>query len=221
MVWLVAAAAAHAQLAATATPNQPGKGSRLHWEVDGTVPPVSGQIPTSLVMSAPAPFTLNTAAIAKRCTSLQAQLDECPAASRIGSALMTIHVEKPSGPRDLPIDIKLYLGPRNGLLAVAFLAGVRVVPGSISASNGIAVTFNPLPVPPVIPDVSYRFLRVSVDLGASRTITRKVKGHKRRKKVRLDLVRTPSDCASGSWGLSSTLGLPDGTTPTLGASVTC
>jgi hypothetical protein len=221
MVWLVAAAAAHAQAVATATPSQPGKGSRLHWDVDGTLPPITGQIPTSLTMSAPPGFVLNTAAVATRCKRLQAELDECPSKSRIGSALMIIHVEKPSGPRDLPIDIKLYLGTKNGLLAVAFLAGVRVVPGSIRGSNGIALTFNPLPVPPVIPNVSYQFRRVTVALGANRKITRKVKGHKQRKTVRIDLVRTPPNCASGAWGLAATLGLPNGTTALLGASVAC
>src|SRR5215216_6082253 len=102
IVWLVAAAAADAQLVATTTPNQPGKGSRLRWDVDGSLPPISGQIPTSLTVSAPPGFALNTAAVAKRCKPVQAELDECPRKSRIGSALMIIHVEKPSGPNDLP-----------------------------------------------------------------------------------------------------------------------
>src|SRR5215211_6137002 len=139
-VWLTAAAAADAQAVATVTPDQAAKASRLHWAVDGTLPPINGQIPISLTMSAPPGFTLNTAAAAKRCKPLQAKLDECPSKSHIGSAVLTIHVEKPGGPRDLPIPVKLYLGPKNSLLAVAFLAGVRVVPGSISGSNGISVT---------------------------------------------------------------------------------
>jgi hypothetical protein len=220
-MWLTATAAAHAQAVATVTPNQAAKASRLHWAVDGTLPPINGQIPTALTMSTPPGFTLNTAAAAKRCKPLQAKLDECPSKSRIGSAVLTIHVEKPSGPRDLPIPVKLYLGPKNSLLAVAFLAGVRVVPGSISGSNGISVTFNPLPSPPPIPQVSYSFIGVTLDLGTSRTITRKVKGRKKRKKVRIDLVKNPSDCASGSWALSTTLGLPDGTTPVFGFPVAC
>ena len=218
-VWLSAAAGAHAQAVATATPSESGKGSRLHWAIDGNMAPLNGLIPASLKFSAPRGFTLNPKAVAKRCTSLQAKLDECPRRSRIGSAVMTIHVDKPSGPRDLPINIKLYLGRKNKLLAVAFLAGVRVVPGSISGSNGITVTFDPLPVPPVIPQVSYTFIGVSLDLGRSRTIIRRVNG--RRKRVRIHLVRNPRECVSGSWAFSSTLGLPDGTKPVLTAPVTC
>jgi hypothetical protein len=220
-VWLTAAAAANAQAVATVTPNQTAKASRLHWAVDGTLPPINGQIPTALTMSTPPGFTLNTAAVAKRCKPLQAKLDECPSKSRIGSAVLTIHVEKPSGPRDLPIPVKLNLGPKNSLLAVAFLAGVRVVPGSISGSNGISVTFNPLPSPPPIPQVSYSFIGVTLDLGTSRKITRKVKSRKKRKKVRIDLVKNPSDCASGSWAFSTTLGLPDGTTSVFASPVAC
>jgi hypothetical protein len=132
---------------------------------------------------------------------------------------MTIHVDKPSGPRDLPINIKLYLGRKNKLLAVAFLAGVRVVPGSISRSDGITVTFDPLPTPPAIPQVSYRFLGVSLKLGTHRWVIRRVSG--RRRRVRIDLVKNPRDCASGAWAFSSTVGLPDGTTLPLASPVTC
>jgi len=173
---------------------------------------------------------LNTNAAAKRCSTVQAQLNECAKQSLIGSATLTIHVDKPSGPRDLPVPIKLYIGKKNSLLAVAFLAGVRVVPGSISGgSSGIKITFNPLPTPPVIPQVSYRFLGVTVDLGGvTRKITRKVKtGHGKHKKVRVKVVRrihlvtTPSKCASGSWGLSSAFNLPDGTAPILSMPVAC
>jgi hypothetical protein len=226
-MWLAVAAAAEAQGVATATPDQAGKASRLHWEVDGTVPPISGQIPRSLTMSAPPGFTLNTAAVAKRCKPVQAQLDECPRKSRIGTAELRIHVEKPSGPRDLPVPVTLYLGRKNTLLAVAFLAGPRVVPGSISGSNGITVRFDPLPTPPPIAQVSYSFLGVTVDLGAHRTITRKATSHKKKgkkgrrgRKVRVDLVKNPPNCA-GTWVFSSTLGLPDGTAPVFTTPVAC
>jgi hypothetical protein len=118
-------------------------------------------------------------------------------------------------------------GPRNSVLAVAFLAGVRVVPGAIHGSKGLTLTFNRLPVSPIIPMVSYQFQRVNVDLGASRKIMRKVRSRTRRKTVRvrvvrrIDLVRTPPDCASGAWQLQASLGLPGGTTAVLGAPVAC
>ncbi|MGZ4195330.1 MAG: hypothetical protein ACXVVQ_07195 [Solirubrobacteraceae bacterium] len=236
IIFLATAGVAEAQLAATVTPARPGKGAHLQWSVDGATAPISGQIPTSLVVSAPPGFTLNTAAAAKRCSRLHAQLNECSSSSKIGSATMVIHVTKPSGPRDLPIPIKLYLGPKNSLLAVAFLAGVRVIPGSISGSKGITITFNPLPTPPVIPTVSYAFVSVTVNLGASRivshkvrrTVTRLVHGRKVRKKVvvrrerkRIDLVRTPSACGLNSWALSATIGLPGGVSAPFNAPVAC
>jgi hypothetical protein len=220
-MWLIVAVSAEAQAVATATPNQPGKGTRLHWDVDGTLPPVSGRVPSSLTMSAPAGFVLNRKAVAKRCKPLQARLDECPRKSRIGSALMVIHVDKPAGPSDLPVDIKLYLGSSNKVMAVAFLAGVRVVPGKIERANGIALIFDPLPEPPVIPGVSYQFKRVTVDLGASRKVTRRVKGTKRRRKVRLHLVRTPPECAAGTWATTVALGFPDATRALLAAPAAC
>jgi hypothetical protein len=220
-VWATTAAAARAQAVATVTPNAAGKASRLHWAIDGAPAPINGQIPTSLRMATPAGFTMNTKAVAKRCKAIQAKLDECPRKSRIGSATLTIHVQKPSGPRDLPIRVKLYLGRKKSLLAVAFLAGVRVIPGSITASNGIAVTFDPLPTPPAIPQVSYSFIGVTLDLGTSRTVRKKVKGHDKRRKARIHLVKNPQQCASGYWTFASSLGLPDGTTPTFNSPVAC
>jgi hypothetical protein len=223
---LAATPAAHAQLAATVTPNRAGSAARLHWQLDGTAAPVGGLIPASLVFTTPPGFTLDTRAVAKRCTKLQSKLDECPAKSRLGSGQMIIHVDKPGGPRDLPIPITLYLGKKKALLAVAFLAGVRVVPGSISDAHGIRVTFDPLPVPPVIPQVSYRFVGVSLDLGVTRRVKHRVKRHGRHhhkrkvKIVRYKLVHT-GPCTAGSWPLSTTVGLPGGTSALLAAPVAC
>jgi hypothetical protein len=233
IVCLVAAPLAGAELTATVTPNQPGKATRIHWSVDGMASPINGLIPRSLTVSAPRGFVLNTNAAAKRCKPVLAALNECPKTSQIGSATLTIRVLKPSGPRDLPVPVNLFLGPKNSLLAVAFLAGVRVVPGSISGSNGITVTFNPLPTPPVIKQVSYQFIGVTVDLGGvTRKITHRVrvkskKGHRRHKKYRtrvvrrIHLVQTPSNCGASTWGLTASLGLPDGTTANLSFPVVC
>jgi hypothetical protein len=231
--WLVPAAGADALTLAKVTPNTPGKASRIQWQVDGTLAPINGQIPKSLSMSAPAGFTLDTEAVATRCTRLEANLNECPSASKIGTAVLTVLVHKPDGSsRVLPIDITQYLGKSNSLLAVAAFEGVQVVPGSIRASNGITVTFNPLPPPPVIAGVSYQFLGVTVDLGASRTVTRTIKHRVRatgkhvRYRVthvhqRFDLVQNPKTCSAGGWALGAHFGLPDGTAPSLSLPVSC
>jgi hypothetical protein len=226
---LATAGSAQAQAVATATPNQPGTGTRLHWAVDGTVAPVASRIPSALTMSAPPGFVLDGAAITARCKPLEAKLDECPANSRIGSALMTIRVFKPKGPDDLPVDIKLFMGPGDKVMAVAFLAGVRVVPGRIGDSDGIDLVFDPLPVPPVIPEVSYEFVGVTVDLGVTRRVTTAPKrkgadGKAKRKKgrtVRVALVRTPTACPTAGWASTATLEFPDGTSAAMQAPIAC
>src|SRR5690606_21286216 len=141
---LALAAPAGAQATATATPNGTSSGTRLHWAVDGTVPPVDRRIPAALTMSAPLGFAIDRAALTKRCRPLDARLDEGPRASRSGSAVLTIRVFKPNGVSDLPVDIKLYMGAGRDIMAVAFLAGVRVVPGRLDTSDGIDVVFDPL-----------------------------------------------------------------------------
>jgi hypothetical protein len=229
---LLLPATAGAQGVGSATPNTPNVATKLHWDVDGTAAPVSSRIPSSLVMTAQPGFTLNMAAAPKRCTRTKAELDECPKLSRIGSGEMVIHVEKPSGPNDLGVPIKLYRAKGQGILAIAFLAGNRVVPGKLDGSNGVTLTFDPLPSPPPIPKVSYAFMRVTVDLGVSRKVpvkTRKVskKSRKHRRKrakvkmVRADLIRSPSTCAGGTWAASVTLGFPDATNALVNAPMAC
>lgn len=226
---LAVVAPAHGQAVTTATPNQAGAGTRLHWAVDGTVDPVARRIPSALTMSAPPGFGYDLAAVPVRCKPLDARLDECPAKSRIGSALMTIRVFKPAGPADLPIDIKLYQGQGDQLMAVAFLAGVRVVPGRIDTSNGIQVIFDPLPVPPVIPEVSYEFVGVTVDLGVTRRVAvpgekakgRKGKQRRPRRTTRVDLVQTPATCPAGGWATTAMLAFPDGSTTLMDAPAAC
>jgi hypothetical protein len=224
---LTTAAPAAAQAVATATPaTAGGKPTKLMWAVDGTVPPVAGRIPKALVMTAPG-FTLDRRAIAKRCRKAQATLDECPKRSKIGTALMTILVTRPNGTvNPLGIEITLYQGSKTTVFAVIFLVGNRVVPGKLeSTADGIALTFDPLPIPPAIPQVSYAFKDVSANLGVTRKVIKRVKGNgrKRRKRrtVRYSLVRTPADCAAGSWAATATLTFADTTSALLPASIAC
>jgi hypothetical protein len=222
---LTTASSAGAQAVATATPNMAGgKGTRVSWAVDGLMPPVAGRVPSSLVTVAPA-FGLDRRAVAKRCRKAQATLDECPKSSRIGSALMTIIVHRPNGTiNELPIEITLYHGRRKSVLAVAFLVGTRVVPGKLERTDaGVVLTFDPLPAPPPFPGVSYEFKNVSVDLGVSRKVTRRVgpPGRRKRRTVRYSLVRTPAACDAGAWAATVTLSFPDTTSALLNAPMAC
>ena len=222
---LASASSAGAQAVATATPNLPGgEGTRVSWAVDGLVPPVAGRIPAALVMTAPG-FRLDRRAVARRCSQEQATLDECPAKSRIGTALMTIRVHRPAGDiNEVPIEITLYHGAKNVMLAVAFLVGTRVVPGTLQQTDaGVVLTFDPLPEPPAILGVSYDFKSVSANLGASRKVTKRVgrPGHRRRRTVRYSLVRTPQSCDGGAWATSVLFSFPDTTSALLPAPMAC
>lgn len=219
------ASSAGAQAVGTATPDQSGgKGTRVSWAVDGLVPPVAARVPSALVMTAPG-FRLDRRAVAKRCRKAQATLDECPRSSRMGTGLMTIIVHRPNGTiNELPIEITLYHGPRKSVLAVAFLVGTRVVPGKLERTDdGVMLTFDPLPEPPPIPGVSYEFKNVSVNLGVSRKVTRRIgpSGRRKRRTVRYSLVRTPAACDAGAWAATVTLNFPDTTSALLNAPMAC
>lgn len=220
---LAMASSAGAQATGTSTSDLPGgKATRLAWAVDGLVPPVAARIPTSLVVAAPG-FRLDRRAVAKRCKQGQAELNECPANSRIGTGVLTIIVHRPAGVNEIPFAITLYHGPKENVLAVTEFIGVRVVPGTLTRTDGrIELTFDPLPTPPVIPGVqlTYQFKGVSVDLGVSRKVVSRRKGGKRRT-IRRSLVRTPDECPGGAWAATATLAFPDATNALLNTPMAC
>jgi hypothetical protein len=228
---LASAAPAGAQAIATATPNVAGKPTLLHVEVDATVAPVSGRIPSALAVTAPG-FSFDDRAAPKRCKQLQATLNECPRASRIGRATLTITVIQPTSIRDVPIKIVMYRGQGATVYAITFLTGWRVVPGTIDTSAGIALHFDPLPEPPpVVPEVSFAFKGMTLDLGLQRTVVTKKrikvrkKGQRRRTRVvvrrsRYDLVHAPAQC-TGSWPTSVSLSFRDGTSTPFELPVAC
>jgi hypothetical protein len=213
--WLAVAAPAGAQGISSATPNLAGKGSRLHFEVDATLPPVGGRVPSGLSMAAPSGFVFNPAAVAKRCTQTQANLNECPPKSRIGSGALLLEVRMPEGTRDVSVSLDLFLQSNSKVLAIAFLAGARVVPGVIDSSNGLALRFDSLPSPPAFANVTYALKRVMLNVGTTRRVKRK------QRQVRIDLIRNPTECATGTWESSLTLTFPDATNTVLGAPTTC
>jgi hypothetical protein len=224
---LVTASPAAAQAVATATPAKAGgQATKLHWQVDGTLPPVSGIIPSSLVLTAPG-FKLDRKAVAKRCGSESAALNECPKASRMGAGSLSILVNRPIGPNNLTFDITFFRGAGSKVLAVTDFIGIRVIPGVLtSTGGGITLTFDPLPAPPPIPGVSYQFTGVTADLGAKLKVVKRVgrKHHKRKKTFRYSLVKTPSACTTGSWAATATLAFPAETLAlpaALAAPITC
>jgi hypothetical protein len=226
---LAVPAPAGAQAIATASPNAPGRGTKLHFDLDATAPPVAGRVPSALAVSGPAGSTLDFKAAGKRCSKLRATLNECRRESRIGTGSLVIQVNAPTeygGVRDVHVPLTLYLQSNTSLLAVAFLAGYRVVPGTISRSGGFAMTFDPLPKPPEFAQVAYALKRITLDVGVSRLVIRgkpsKTRGQRRHaaRRTRVYLVRTPAQC-TGTWASSVTLTFPDGTTTVVDAPMTC
>ena len=220
---LVTSISASADATGNATPAVAGgKATTVAWAVDGLAPPVSGRIPRSLVVTAPG-FRLDRRAVAKRCRELQAKLNECPRKSKIGTGTLTIIVHRPDRVNEVEFRIVLYYGKDTKILAVTDFIGIRVVPGRLTESGGVRLTFNPLPTPPEIPGVAitYEFKGVSARLGATRKVIRRVGPRRLRRTFRYSLVRTPKACDGGSWAAAATLGFPDATSLRLPAPMAC
>jgi hypothetical protein len=231
---LIAVAPAHAQTGSSTTPNTAGKAGVLRFRLDATQPPVNGLIPRTLLLQAPG-FSYDARAVVGRCTKQLAILNECPPNSRIGDGGLVIHVVTPEGERDATPTLDLYLekGSNKRILALAFVAGYRVVPGTIDTSGGgVTVRFDPLPAPPAFPGVSYALRGINVRVGAHRTVRRyrtvtirrngKVVRRVRRlvSRKRYDLLRNPATCA-GSWPSSMLLGFPDNSQLTVPVPTPC
>jgi hypothetical protein len=223
---LTAAAPAAGQTTSAATPNGAGKASRLHFEVDGLAAPINGRLPRAMELAAGAGFKLNLAALSKRCSEQAAKLNECPRGSLMGKGSLLVEVTTPDGVRDASIALNAYLHSRTKILAVAYVFGWQVVPGTLTAADGIVVTFDPLPTGAAFPNVSYRLKHIALDFGAKRVITkrkaRRVNG-KRRVSVtrrRVSLIRNPATCR-GTWASSVTLTFPDGSVTPLAAPTRC
>jgi hypothetical protein len=225
-VVLGTAAPAGAQATSTVTPNEAGKASRLQFEVDGLAPPIGGRLPRAMELAAASGFKLNLKALSKRCSEQAAKLNECPRRSLMGKGRLVVEVTTPDAVREALIDINVYLGPRRKILAVAYVFGWQVVPGTLSAANGIVVTFNPLPTGAAFPNVSYRLKRIWFDFGAKRVIKKRrvrlVNGSRRVtiRRRRVNLIRNPATCR-GSWASAVSLGFPDGSETALAAPTAC
>ena len=218
---LVTAASASADATGSTTPSVAGqKPTTVAWDVDGLAPPVLGRIPQSLVVTAPG-FKLDRRAIGGLCNDLQAKLNECPRKSKVGTGTLTIVVHRPDRVNEVAFQVTMYQAKGTRILAVTNFIGIRVIPGRLTASGGVQLTFDPLPTPPQIPgiQITYEFKGVSVNLGAKRTVVKRVKG--KRRKVRYSLVSTPKKCNGGSWAATATLGFPDGTSLPLPTPIAC
>jgi hypothetical protein len=222
------AGTATAQVTITATPQRADKASRVQFVINGAEPPISARIPSALGLSLPSGFNLDPAVAPKRCGTLSAKLNECPAASQIGTGSLTITVFYAGhAPRNVTFHLRIFMRTSTSVIGVTFLSGWRVVPATLSNHNGVGLDFAPLPTPPVFAQVSYAFDQITIDLGTTHRIVKvrkvKVHGHvvRKHKTVVHSLLHNPTSCATGSWPASASLAFPDGTSLNLPAPIAC
>jgi hypothetical protein len=208
------AAPAGAQATSAVTPNRAGKASTLNFDVDGLAPPLDARLPRALGVAVPRGFRADLRAVSKRCSEQAAKLNECPRGSQIGNGSLLVEIRAPDGGvRDTNIRLSVFLNSRSRILAVAYVFGWQVVPGTLNTAGGIALTFDELPSGEAFEPLgfSFRLKRISLEFGASRVIkTRKVRrvGGRRRVRVRRDrvhFIRNPKACRTGSWDASVSL----------------
>ena len=225
--WLSLAGTAGAQATSTATPNAPGKGASLTFDVDATLPPVAGKVPKALSFTAPG-FRFDPKAVARRCKPLQSTLDECPAKSRIGGGTLAIQVNALGQLRVTEIPIDFYLRNSRAVYAITKISVTRATPGTISnTGDAVSFAFTDLPDPPAFPNVTYALQRVTIQLGVSRKVTtvvrKKKKGRKAKKRTTTHaLLRTPTACdVTGAWASTVGFGYADGTTEAVPTPMGC
>jgi hypothetical protein len=211
---LATAAPAGAQATSAASPNRAGKASTLRFDVDGVPPPLNARLPRALEVAVPRGFRADLRALSKRCSEQAAKLNECPRGSQIGNGSLLVEIRAPDGGvRDTRIALRVFLNSRRRILAVAYVFGWQVVPGTLDTAGGIAVTFDGLPSGEAFEPLgfSFRLKRISLTLGASRVVkirtVRRVNGRRRVRvrRKRVHLIRTPAACQQGSWNSSVSL----------------
>ena len=219
-------ATASAQATATATPNQAGKGTKLHTELDASQPPVSGRIPKETVLSIQSGYRFDGRAVAKRCTAGQADQDKCPAKSAVGTA--TINATYNAFPVSVPVRLYLAAPQQTGDVA-GFFAVAKILDSTYAAPGRLVRTTEaPFGLSVILPTPGgdgvsmvqgIQFQSFESDIGATRTITKGKKKHKR--KVTYSLVTNPPTCDMGSWASRVVFTFGDGSTAALDAPIAC
>jgi hypothetical protein len=223
---LGASASASAQTTGSATPKGAGRPSVLHFNIDGAAAPIGGRLPRAMEVQAPAGFQVTPQAVAQRCTQESAKLNECPAGSRLGRGSLVVSVTAPNAGavtvRTVTIPLLVYVHSGTKILAVAKVFGWQVVPGTLSTHSGFTIGFDPLPAGPPFPGVTYALKGITLNLGATRVVKKRVKTQHgtRASSQRLNYFRNPPSC-HGGWKSSVSLTFRDGTAAQLSVPVPC
>lgn len=232
------AATAVAAPGATLTPNKAGKASRLHVELDAAAADFGGRFPDAVVADIQKGFKLDPKAVATTCSDAAANSVSCPAAARIASGSAVISAGA----------FGTYTAKVEGFLAqtkqAGDLAGVilqitepqtqikksvrgRVVVGG--GEFGYQIRFEQLTaaLPPLPPGVTLQLQSLAFDVGANRTVKKKVKkkvNGKRRTvtvKKKYSLITNPKTCTAAGWKARVTARFTDGSQVVRDYTVTC
>ena len=231
-VVLMLAGSAYAQdttITGSLTPNTAGAGARVHVDVNGGAAELAGPLPESISLGVQRGFAFDARAVAARCTGAATTDGTCPAASRIGTGQAVVHA---SGflNQDIPGTLDVFLadpvqaGDVASAVVVVSAAGLsRAVRTRLLAPatgpvgyelrlEGIAAAV------PAVPGVTFALRSLTLDLGASRKVTKttykrvRVTRNGRRvtvrrkvkRRVTYNLLRNPKTC-TGAWGVRLTV----------------
>jgi hypothetical protein len=177
-----------------------------------------GQIPDQLSIAFQKGFVLKPAAAKDTCTEEKANKDNCPAASILGKGSIQVVLAGSRYTANLTFFraakgvIFYFKEPESGFNG-ASTGTIR----NGSDPYGRVLAFDKLPLPNLPPGLDIRLDKLALDLGASgakgKCTKHKGKGKKRKcvkRAKRPVFVRTPPDCATGSWGIQIRWGYKSG-----------
>jgi hypothetical protein len=230
---LMLAASARAQDATITgglTPNKAGAGSRVHIDVAGTAPELAGSLPESVALGVQRGFAFDARAVAVTCTGAALTTGACPAASRIGTGQAVVRASGLLN-QDIPATLDVFLAarvqPADVASAVVLITGAgfsRAVRTRLSAPatgpvgyelrlDGVAAAV------PAIPGVTFALRSLTLDVGASRKVTKTTNKRVRvtrngrrvtvrrkvKRRVTYNLLRNPKTCSGGVWAVRLTV----------------
>lgn len=204
-------------------PNRAGAPSQLLVDAQPNNGSGGGGDVRGVVLSAPRGLKVDPRSRSGRCSPEQARDFACPESSRIGHGEAKGHASGlvvPGGRQDFTATIDAFLAPpqQAGDIAAVVLqvqepksgqkgaATGRLVPAAADGQFGPELRFDDLGgSQPQYPGVTITVDRITLQVGAKRTVVRKrrVRRHGRRvtvrKRYRYSLLTNPRKCTQGSW----------------------
>lgn len=222
------AAAATGTINVSVTPNAASARSELAVSVTGPFSSASG-LPTGVQINVQNGFAASARSVAALCTASQARSNSCPSNSRIGSGQATATATLIG---QVTVPLTLYLGAPQQSGDIASVVVVGTVSGSSAhatgrlfrpVGGGLELLFSSLPSFNIPAGITVTLDNLSLNAKAIRTITKTVKHHKHKHKIKshYSLITNPSNCASGHWSGQVTVSFANGTPLSQSVTIPC